>query len=626
MAERELAILLKARDMASGPVRRVSNEMRDLNSVAGRAGKGVGNAVLNLKRIGIGAAAGVAVGGIAAIKSGLDSLAERENVIAGTEAAIKAQGKAAQVSAGQIRNWSEELERATGAAVDDKAIQAAATSLIRFGTIGEKEFKRTLAAATDLGAGMKTGPEAGAKLLGKAMSDPIKGMTALRKAGIVLSASEEARVKKLVKGNKVQEAQGVILAAVEKRYKGAAAASAGPYTRALNLLADASEDAKMALAEGFLPILTRVSERLSTALADPKTITQIREVGKGLADGFDKALSAADKIPWGTIGDSMKLAGAGAKAAFDLFTGLPPWVQTAVITGWGLNKLSGGAVGGIIGELGKGLIKGVLGMNAGVVNINAAVVNGGGGLPGPAAGAPVAAAASGIGLGAVATAGAVGVTLIGGSALSLKEILNAANKNNELAASGLTAAEITAVKYFSGTPAYQQAALKHLGSAPSRADYESGVAKLNSALATTAAQQTARLVGASTRTKDDLTAVGLKQVAATNATRDKVESTRIANASNAAKLASATASSTAALRDKLEGNRIAVAAGANRMAAVSAAAGLVAKAGGLAAAAAINRKDLSVQTTFAPIIKTYVSVRETINTRTTYRQFQKTAL
>jgi len=40
-------------------------------------------------------------------------------------------------------------------------------------------------------------------------------------------------------------------------------------------------------------------------------------------------------------------------------------------------------VGGIVSELGKGLIRGVLGMNAGVVNINAGVVNGGGGgVPG----------------------------------------------------------------------------------------------------------------------------------------------------------------------------------------------------------------------------------------------------
>ena len=58
---------------------------------------------------------------------------------------------------------------------------------------------------------------------------------------------------------------------------------------------------------------------------------------------------------------------------------LPPWVQTAVLTGWGLNKLTGGALGSIFGTLASGIIRGVLNMNAGVVNINAGTVTGGGG-------------------------------------------------------------------------------------------------------------------------------------------------------------------------------------------------------------------------------------------------------
>jgi hypothetical protein len=48
----------------------------------------------------------------------------------------------------------------------------------------------------------------------------------------------------------------------------------------------------------------------------------------------------------------------------------------------GPQQALGGRVGELVGELGKGLIKGVLGMTAGVVNINAGVVNGGGGIPG----------------------------------------------------------------------------------------------------------------------------------------------------------------------------------------------------------------------------------------------------
>ncbi len=603
MPERELAILLKARNMASGPIKAVNKDLSTMEKTGRRVGTGLRTLGGNLKTLGVGAAAGIAIGGIAAIRSGLESLAERENVISATEAAIKATGGAAKVSAAQVRTWAEELETATGAAVDDKAIQAAATSLIRFGTIGEKEFKRTLAAATDLGAGMKKGPEAGAKMLGIALSDPVKGMAKLRKAGIILTAAEEKRIKQLVAGNKVQEAQGVILAAVEKRYKGAAAASAGPYTRALNLLADASEDAKMALAEGFLPILTKVASTLSKAVADPQTIKDIRGIGQSLAGAFQGALDGASKIPWDSIKSAMQTAGMGAKAAFSLFTGLPPWVQTAVLTGWGLNKLTGGAITGVIGELGKGLIKGVLGMNAGVVNIKAGVVTGvGGGVPGGApvgvpAGAPGAKPGVTGAIKGLVKATIVGAVAVEGGQLALRALGSidaAADENNRLAALGLTKAEVTAQRYYNASASDQQTIAKRLmGHIPSRADLDSGTAKLSAGVA--------RVSDASTRTKDDLTAVGLRQVAASNATMNRIEASRIT-----------------------------MMAGLGRTAAAAAAAGAVAKSGGLAAAAASDRaatairnKDLSVSV--KAYVNTSVSVRSVIGARTLYGQYQKTS-
>ena len=54
---------------------------------------------------------------------------------------------------------------------------------------------------------------------------------------------------------------------------------------------------------------------------------------------------------------------------------MPDWAQAFLIGGFAVTKLP--VIGSIVSELGKGLIKGVLGMTAGVVNIKAGVVNGG---------------------------------------------------------------------------------------------------------------------------------------------------------------------------------------------------------------------------------------------------------
>ena len=146
-------------------------------------------------------------------------------------------------------------------------------------------------------------------------------------------------------------------------------------------MADAAEDVQRAFAIGFLPVIKEVADVLTKELGKPGTINALKGLGKALAGTLRSLISAAKQLPWEQIGTSLKIAGTGAKAILDAFLGLPPWIQTAVLTGWGLNKLTGGALSGIFTGLASGLIKGVLGMNAGVVNINAGVVNGGG-IPG----------------------------------------------------------------------------------------------------------------------------------------------------------------------------------------------------------------------------------------------------
>lgn len=372
---------LELKDKFSPGVASATRSLGTLETRLGRIGplasRGARTAITNLTKIGLVVGAGLGV----AVKSGLDSLAELESATVAADAAIKQMGLTGQVTGAQIAGWAQEIETAIGAAFDDKAIVAASTTLIRFGKVTGPNLHPALEVVADLAT--KTGDvDSAATLLAKALADPTKAAGKLARQGIILTKEQQDQIKAMVKAGKTGEAQALILAEVEKATKGAALASQGPYQRALSTLADVTEDAQRALAEGFLPVIERVAAFLSQKLADPRVISDIRSLGRSLAGAFDKAVTAAQNIPWESIKSAMKLAGQGAKAALDLFTGLPPWVQTAVLTGWGLNKLTGGALGGIISELGKGLIKGVLGMNAGVVNINAGVVNGPGGVPG----------------------------------------------------------------------------------------------------------------------------------------------------------------------------------------------------------------------------------------------------
>ena len=400
-----------------------------IGRVGQKASQGLRTAGRNVGLIGVGVAAGLAV----AVKSGLDDLSKLQSAITATDAAIASVGATGQVAGKQVAEWANQIEADIGAAFDDKDITAAAATLLRFGKVAPKNLRPALVVLTDLA--VKTGDiDSAANLLAKALADPAKAAGKLAKAGVVLTKAQQDTIKAMVKQNDLAGAQDVILDALSKTTAGAAAASQDKYARSLSILNDVAEDSRKALAEGFLPVIERVADLLSKKLADPKFLNGIREFGNTLAGGLDDLVSIAERLPWGAIGDSLKIAGAGAKAVLNAFVSLPPWVQTAVLTGWGLNKLTGGALGGIVKELGAGLIKGVLGINAAQVNIKAATVTGvgGGAVPGGAS-------AGKSKLGSIA--GAVGKVFIVGAAaaafIELAQILQEQSGQNKEAEAAL---------------------------------------------------------------------------------------------------------------------------------------------------------------------------------------------
>ena len=116
--------------------------------------------------------------------------------------------------------------------IDEDVIKATQAKLMTFKNLAKTAdqvggaFDRTTMAALDLAAtgfGEATG---NAVQLGKALNDPIKGLTALGKAGITFTEQEKEKIKTLVESGKLLEAQDVLLKAIETQVGGTAEASA----------------------------------------------------------------------------------------------------------------------------------------------------------------------------------------------------------------------------------------------------------------------------------------------------------------------------------------------------------------------------------------------------------------
>ena len=115
------------------------------------------------------------------------------------------------------------------------------------------------------------------------------------------------------------------------------------------------------LGEKLLPVFLRVEQRLEKVFASPEFQAGAEKLGDAMAGIANEAIDFAERIDWGAVSGAFTIMGKGAKLAIDAFLNAPGWLQAAVVSGWGLNKLTGGALGKITLDLAKPALSGIFG-------------------------------------------------------------------------------------------------------------------------------------------------------------------------------------------------------------------------------------------------------------------------
>jgi hypothetical protein len=233
---------------------------------------------------------------------------------------------------------------------------------------------------------------------------------------VQLTDQQQDQIKALVESNRLYEAQQLILAELEVQVGGRFVAAGRTNEASVARMGDAWEDLQQSLARGLLPGIDKVATRLSTIFADPAVIQRIEDFGSRLAgflneENLDRAEEAVRgvfgylaSIPWGAIGDGLRIAGQGAKVALDAFRSLPPGVQNALITLLAANKLTGGLVASGLGQLAAVALGSLKTITAGHVTVVGPVS----GVPGTGGGL----------LGGLGRGLATGAAVAGGAALA----------------------------------------------------------------------------------------------------------------------------------------------------------------------------------------------------------------
>lgn len=189
--------------------------------------------------------------------------------------------------------------------VDDEAIKTVQTKLLTFKELAKTAgltggaFDRATKAAFDLASAGFGTAETNAVQLGKALQDPVKGLTSLGRAGVTFTEQEKERIKTLVESNRMGEAQAMVLAAIEKQVGGTAAASMTASQKMSLVFGELQESVGQALLPAFEVLADFVTTTVLPAFQDwwSKHAPQVKQALVDMAKWItDKAIPALQEF------------------------------------------------------------------------------------------------------------------------------------------------------------------------------------------------------------------------------------------------------------------------------------------------------------------------------------------
>lgn len=240
-------------------------------AAAGQKMKAVGDSMASVgQNLSVAVTAPLLAAGAAAVKGAQD----QAQAMAQVNAALASMGPVAGKTADELLKASDAMEM-NSLFDGDEILSKVTANLLTFGNVAGEQFDRAQQAALDLSQRMGTDLQSSTLLIGKALNDPIKGISALSRVGIQLTEDQKALIKSMAETGNVAGAQGVILGELEKQFGGAAQAAAdtSPWRKAQVAIGQAGD----AVGEALLPVIEKVSgviARLATAFNELSPGTQ----------------------------------------------------------------------------------------------------------------------------------------------------------------------------------------------------------------------------------------------------------------------------------------------------------------------------------------------------------------
>lgn len=266
MADAKIKAVITAEDRASAT----------LNNFGKKVGK-----FGALAKVGLLAAAGAATAfGVASVKS----FTESEDSIAQLNAVLKSTKGVAGVTAKSAVNLADSLQKVTR--YSDETILGGENLLLTFTKIGKDIFPQATEVMLDMSTALGQDLKSSAIQLGKALQDPERGITALRRVGVNFNSQQTEMVKKLVETGRQAEAQKYILKELQTEFGGSAKAAGetfgGKLTILKNLFDELMEKVGGFIAKALTPLVNGLSALLSPTGQANEKLTMLKNIFDGI--------------------------------------------------------------------------------------------------------------------------------------------------------------------------------------------------------------------------------------------------------------------------------------------------------------------------------------------------------
>lgn len=177
---------------------------------------------------------------------------------------IKTMGAQGTVSFDQLAEGARTFSMATGIAQTE--ILGASGKLITFANVAKRGtgfIQETTQAAADLAASGFGNMSSASVMLGKALDNPLKGITALTRVGVSFNDQQVKTIQHLVETGNSAKAQGIILRAVQAQVGGTAKKIADPWDQAKASL----QAAAITIGTQLAPFVAKLSQVVASVVA-----------------------------------------------------------------------------------------------------------------------------------------------------------------------------------------------------------------------------------------------------------------------------------------------------------------------------------------------------------------------